>query len=117
MRQFTLINFIILLIASSTFAVIAPLFGQAEALNLLQDKMYQPADMAGQNIAKTFVGGEPSVSRTSLQKTQSTSVLISSTATNGTNSVLRFQSSSGGNFVTPAWIYTIYSIGGTFLPM
>lgn len=117
MRQFTLINFIILLIASSTFAVIAPLFGQAEALNLLQDKMYQPADMAGENIAKTFVGGEPSVSRTSLQKTQSTSVLISSTTNNGTNTALRFQSSSGGNVVTPAWIYTIYSIGGTFFPM
>ena len=116
MRQVTLINFIALLIASTTsFAIVAPFFGQAAAFNSLQEKIYQPADMAGENIAKTFIGGEPPASRTRWQEPKSTSAVISSSSGNDTATVLSTRSDSGGGkVVVPTWLSEIYHIADTF---
>ena len=117
MRQSTLITFITTLLiaaSSTTLAIVAPIYGQAQAIPILQQqKMYQPADMAGENIAKTFVGGDPPALRTATLD-QSSSTL---TSANGTSVAVSSRSEAGGNIVAvPAWAVTIYSIVNALLP-
>ncbi|KAI5966102.1 hypothetical protein CANMA_003348 [Candida margitis] len=123
MRHFLLLNCITLLIASFSFAIVSPIFGQAEVYNLLEGKVYQPADAAGENIGKTFVGGEPPAARTISQhtsplSTSSSIVSISTADINGTNIGVSSASVSGGSRVAaPAWLITMGEIVSQFFPI
>ncbi|KAI5959442.1 hypothetical protein KGF57_002080 [Candida theae] len=113
MRPSSRIAILTLLIASITSAIVAPLYGQAEVYHVIQEKMYQPADMAGENIAKTFAGGDPPAMRTSALESINTSA---STSVNGTSAEPSASSVSNGSVVMiPAWISIIYLIVNALL--